>query len=208
MTSYWSIFLFAVLLLVLISGAIVFLSWMAIQRWLNMERMRQNVSQKLASNVVLSVKDIACIGRGFNLSAKNSRDVIYKLYVQANDPVSFESLKSLISDIESEEPFDELPDEIKPALARIEKLLESSSAAADKNILKPISTTLFKYVELKAEQDDAKKQIYRAYAVTIIAFVVGIMSFYFTLKSPSESDIKKTLEQVLSQQVASCPAKK
>jgi hypothetical protein len=207
-THFGLILLLAAFYLLVIAGAVVFLSWMEIQRRINMERMRKNVSEKLAANVTLSVKDIACIGRGFDLSAQSSRDVIYKLYVEANDPVSFEALKALIADIESEEPFDELPDEVKPSLYRIGKLIESSSAVSDKNILLPISTTLNKYVELKAEQEKAKSQIYRAYAITIISFVVGAMSFYFMLKSPSEGDIKKVMEQVLAEQATSSPAKK
>lgn len=209
MTHFGLILLLASLYMLVIAGAVVFLSWMTIQRRINMERMRLNVSKKLAANVMLSVKDVACIGRGFDLSAQSSRDVIYKLYVEANDPASFEALKTLIADIESEEPFDELPDEVKPSLSRIGKLIESSSAVSDKNILLPISTTLNKYVELKAEQEKAKNQIYRAYAITIISFVVGAMSFYFMLKSPSEGDIKKVMEQVLSErETSNTPAKK
>lgn len=202
MTHFGLILLLASLYMLVIAGAVVFLSWMTIQRRINMERMRVNVSQKLAANVILSVKDVACIGRGFDLSAQNSRDVIYKLYVEANEPTSFEALKALIADIESDEPFDELPDEVKPSLSRIGKLIESSSAVSDKNIMLPISTTLNKYVELKAEQEKAKNQIYRAYAITIISFVVGAMSFYFMLKSPSEGDIKKVMEQVLAEREA------
>jgi hypothetical protein len=207
-STFWFILLLAVLYILVIVGAVFFLSWMEIQRRMNMESMRKNVSKKLAANVILSVKDIACIGKGFNLSAQSSRDVVYKLYVEANDPTSFEALKTLIADIESEEPFDELPDEVKPSLYRIGKLIESSSAVSDKNILMPIATTLNKYVELKAEQEKAKNQIYRAYAITIISFVVGAMSFYFMLKSPSEGDIKKVMEQVLSDRATSSPTEK
>jgi hypothetical protein len=201
-THFGLILLLAAFYILLIAGAIVFLSWMEIQRRINMERMRKNVSEKLAANVILSVKDIACIGRGFDLSAQSSRDVVYKLYVEANAPASFEALKTLIAAIENDEPFDELPDEVKPSLSRIGKLIESSSAVSDKNILLPISTTLNRYVELKAEQEKSRNQIYRAYAITIISFVAGAMSFYFMLKSPSEGDIKKVMEQVLSDREA------
>lgn len=192
--------LMAIIYVLMIVSAGFFLSWMTIQRRKNMEKMIGSIRKKLAANLPLSAKDVVCIGRGFELSAKNSRDVIYKLYAEIDEPASFEAMKTLVSDIEKEEPFDDLPDEVKPSLSRIGKLIEGSSDVTDKNILLPVTTILNKYVELKAEQEKAKKQTNRAYIITIISFVVGAMSFYYTLKSPSETDIKKAMEQVLSEQ--------
>ena len=192
----------AALYVLMIGGAVVYLSWMTLQRRKNMERMRANVSKKLAANVSLSAKDVVYIGRGFDLSAKSSRDVIYKLYTDTDDLTPFSILKTLVSDIEKEEPFDELPDEVKPSLCRLGKLIENSADMSDKHILMPITATLNKYVELKSEQDKARKQTNRAYVITVISFVVGAISFYFTLKSPSEGDIKKALEQVMTERAA------
>lgn len=198
----------AVLYIVLIVGAGVFLSWMTLQKRKNKEKMRSNVIKKLAENVRLSAKDIIHIGRGYDLSPQSSRDVVFKLHADVDDPASFSTLKALVAEIEKEEPFDELPDEVKPSLSRLSKLIEQSSDSADKHILLPVTTTLTKYVELKNEQEKAKKQTNRAYVITIISFVVGAISFYFTLKSPSEADIKKAMEQVLSEKVASGPVQK
>lgn len=191
----------ATLYVVMIVGAGIFLSWMTIQKRKNKDRMRANVMKKLTSNVTLSAKDIIHIGRGFDLSSQSSRDVVFKLYADVDDAVSFTKLKDLVADIEKEEPFDELPDEVKPSLARLSKVIEQSTDSADKHILLPITTTLTKYVELKVDQEKAKKQTNRAYVITIISFVVGAISFYFTLKSPSEVDIKKAMEQVLAEKV-------
>jgi hypothetical protein len=193
----------AVLYIVLIMGAGIFLSWMTIQKRKNKERMRANVVKKLTANVMLSAKDIIHIGRGYDLSPQSSRDVVFKLHADVDDPASFSTLKALVAEIEKEEPFDELPDEVKPSLSRLSKLIEQSNDSADKHILLPVTTTLTKFVELKAEQEKAKKQTNRAYVITIISFVVGAISFYFTLKSPSETDIKKAMEQVLSERAAS-----
>jgi hypothetical protein len=187
---------------VLIVCGIIFLSWTSIQRRRNLVKLMENVSKKLAANVSLSAKDIIHIGRGFHLSPKSSGEAIYKLYTEANDPNSYAALKALISNLEKEEAFDDLPDEVKPSMMRIAKLIDHSGDPADKHILLPITTTLNKYVELKVEQEKAKKQTYRAYIITIISFMVGASSFYFTLKSPSADDIKKTVEQVLIEKSA------
>lgn len=192
----------AVFYIVMIVGACVYLSWMTIQKRKNKERMRANVVKKLASKITLSAKDIIHIGRGYDLSPQSSRDVVFKLHADVDEPESFSTLKTLVVEIEKEEPFDELPDEVKPSLSRLSKLIEQSNDTSDKHILLPITTTLTKYVELKAEQEKAKKQTNRAYVITIISFIVGAISFYFTLKSPSDADIKKAMEQVLSGKAA------
>jgi hypothetical protein len=194
----FSLFMTVIYPVFIVSG-IIFLSWTSIQRRRNIDKLMENVSKKLAANVNLTAKDIIHIGRGFYLSPKSSGEVIYKLYTAANDPNSYAALKTLVSDLEKEEAFDDLPDEVKPSMMRMVKLIDQSSDPADRHILLPITTTLNKYVELKVEQDKAKKQTNRAYVITIISFMVGAISFYFTLKSPSADDIKKTVEQVLQE---------
>jgi len=188
-------FLFFYVLLIV--GAGVYLSWMAILRKKNMSMMSNNIKNKLKANVHLTAKNIIHIGRGYNLSPQKSRDVIYNLYVTIDDKTSHTALDFLVSDIEKEEEFDDLPDEVKPAMSRIAKLLDNSTEISDKQVLAPITTKLNEYVELKAEQEKTKKQTNRAYLITIISFVVSSMSFYFTLKSPSDCEIKNVVEQVL-----------
>jgi hypothetical protein len=198
--------LFLPILYVLLTvGAGVYLSWMAIQRQKNMAMMSNNIKNKLKNNVCLSPKNIVHIGRGYNLSAKKSRDVIYNIYANIDDPASHTALDSLVSDIEKVELFDDLPDEVKPSMSRIAKLIDNSTEISDKQILTPIATKLNEYVELKAEQEKMKKQTNRAYFITMISFVVGAISFYFTLNSPSDGDIKRTIEQVFSERLANDP---
>lgn len=187
----------AIFYLAVTAGAVVFVFWMTIQRKKNMERMKSNIKNKLTASVSLTAKDITLIGRGFDLSSKNSHDAVYKLYAETDDANAFSSLKKLVEEIEKEEPFDDLPDEVKPSLSRLVKLVESSQELSDKHVLLPITSTLNKYTELKLEQEKSKKQTNRAYVITIISFVVGAISFYFTLKSPSDVEIKKAMEQVL-----------
>lgn len=195
----------AVFYIAVMAGAIVFVFWMTIQKRKNMESMKGNIKQKLSSSVSLSAKDITLIGRSFDLSPKSSRDVIYRLYAEVDEPTTFSVLKKLVVEIEKEEPFDELPDEVKPSLSRLLKIIESSQDDSDKHILLPITSTLNKYTELKSEQEKVKKQTNRAYIITIISFVVGAISFYFTLKSPSDVDIKRAMEQVLIERSATNP---
>ena len=202
MTVNWTTFSLISVYILMVAGAGIYLSWMTIQRKKNLEKMMENIMGKLAANVTLTAKEVVHLGRGFDLSPKLSGDAVYRLYTQANDVESYEKLKTLVTDIEREEAFDELPDEVKPSLSRLGKLVEQSNEPSDKHILLPLTTTLGKYVELKAEQEKAKKQTARAYIITVISFLVGTVSFYYTLKSPSEADIKRDMAQVLNEKGA------
>lgn len=179
-------------------GAGFFLSWMTIQRKKNMDGMKDNIRQKIAASIPLSAKDVVYIGRGFSLSPASSRSVVYRLFSAVSDAKDYQSLKDLIVEIEKEEPFEDLPDEVKPSLSRLTKIIESTSDESDKHVLLPITSTLNKYVELRAEQEKFKKQNTRAYVISIVSFVVGAVSFYFTLKSPGEPEIRHAVEQALA----------
>lgn len=172
----------------------IFISWITIQRRKNAEAMRKNIHAKLESNIQLSSKDVVNIGKSFDLTAFQARKVIYKIFRDAEDKATFESLKNLVQEIEIEEPFDDMPDEVKPSLARLSKIIEESAEESDKHILTPITGTLSKYVELRSEQEKLKKQTNRAYVVTIVSFVIGAISFYFTLSSPSAKDIANEIQ--------------
>lgn len=186
-----------VMYLVIIFGSVVFLSWMSIQKKKNIEKAKDCIRSKIIGKLSITAKEVIYIGRGFDLSPTNSRDAVYKLFSEINSIEGYEKLKVLVAEIEKDEPFDELPDEVKPSLSRVAKLIDASTDSSDKNIILPITSTLNKYVELKAEQEKSKRQTSRAYMITIISFVVGAIGFYFTLTSPGEKEMKQALEQVL-----------
>lgn len=172
----------------------VFFSWLTIQRRKNAEAMRKNVLSKLSSKIELTAKDIVHIGRAFDLTANQARQVIYKIYSEVNESNEFKKFQELIRDIEKEEPFDGLPDEVKPSLIRLTKLSENSGEESDRHIVSPIVQTLNKYVDLKSEQEKLKKQTNRAYFITIISFIFGAVSTYFTISAPTATDIAKEIQ--------------
>lgn len=198
--SFFNIVVAGSYILIMIAFAI-FMSWLTIQRRKNADAMQKNVHAKMAFGIQLSAKDIVNIGKSFDLTAFQSRKVIYKIFREADTKETFENLKKLVQEIESEEPFDDMPDEVKPSLARLTKIAEDSGEDSDKHLLAPVLGVLSKYVEQKSEQEKLKKQTNRAYVVTIISFIVGAISFYFTLTSPSAKDIAKEIQATTNGQV-------
>lgn len=182
---------------VIMFGLIMF--WLSIQRVRNAEAMRKNIQAKLMLGIKLTSKDVVNIGKSYGLSAFQSRKVIYKVFRDADNAELFGIINSLINEIEIEEPYDGLPDEVKPSLVRLTKISKDSNEEGDKHILSPIINTLNKYVELKSEQEKLKKQTNKAYILTIISFVVGAVSFYFTLMSPSAKEIATEMQSIESQ---------
>lgn len=202
MTAEFSTYIVAAIYSLVTASGIVYLSWINIKRRKSRESMRSNIEKKLQANVTLTAKDIIHIGRGLGLSPQDSRNAVFGLHAQVDDKATFSTLRALTSELEKEELFDELPDEVKPSLSRISRLIEQSVDSADKNVLLPLTTTLAKYVELKAEQEKAKQQTYRAYVITIISFVIGSVSFYYTLRSPTAADIKMEMQKVMADRQA------
>jgi len=161
--------------------------------------MQQFILQKINDGVDMTAKDVVYIGRGLKLSPVSSREVVFQTLVSNPDSKIFTSINRLIENIEKEEPFDELPDEVKPSLSRLSYILEKPENSVDRHILSPITAVLAKYVDLKAEHEKSKRHTYRAYLITIVSFLVGSISFYYTLNTPSASDIRQTMEQVLTE---------
>ena len=175
--------------------AIGFTAWVFIVKRKHMALMKKNVLEKLSSGFELTSKDIVHIGRGFGLSPYQSRNIIYKIHSDIKDKDEFYRLKSLIEDIEKEEPFDELPDEVKPSLIRLTAITSSSDSESDRHLLSPIVHTLSKYMDMQSEQENLKKKTNRAYILTVVSFFIGAISFYFTLQSPSAEQIATEIQK-------------
>lgn len=158
--------------------------------------LKSNLKQKINSEIDLTASDIISIGKAFNLSPNQSRKVLYGIYGEINDKDGFSKLKNLVLDLEKEEPLDNLPEEVKPSMLRLQELSESSNLLSDKSILAPISHALNKYVELQIEEIKLRKKTNRAWLLTITSFIIGLVSFYFTATAPTADDIASKLQQL------------
>src|SRR5690606_394556 len=100
--SFFNIVITGSYILMIIAFAI-FMSWLTIQRRKNADAMQKNVHAKMASGIQLTAKDVVNIGKSFDLTAFQSRKVIYKIFREADNKETFESLKRLVQEIEAEE---------------------------------------------------------------------------------------------------------
>ena len=188
--SVFGLYAFAILLFV------AFAFWYVKKREESIKLLQADLKIKLEKGFNLSSQDIVLVGRAYNLSAANSRLALYRVYKDLTDLESFEKLKKLVSEILKEEPFDTMPDEVKPSLARISALTSTSSTETDKHLLTPITNILTKYQDLVEEQKKTKKQTYIAYVVTLVSFVFGTVSLYYSISAPTAAEIAGELSKV------------
>ncbi|CAK2110800.1 conserved hypothetical protein [Vibrio crassostreae] len=184
--------LYAIVLIVFF-GLII---WSVRKQEENRKRLQADLKSKLESGFNLTSQDIVLIGRAHNLSPSNSRLALYRVYKGISDSGSFEKLKKLVSEIHKEEPFDTMPDEVKPSLSRILELTSNTTSETDKHLLTPVTNLLTKYQELVEEQRKTKKQATIAYLITIVSFVIGAVSLYYAITAPTAADIATQLSHM------------
>lgn len=188
---YFLGFLLAVLL-----SMMGFVVWLVRVNTKKMAKLQTDLKTKIESGVELDSQDIVLLGRAYHLSPADSRTALYSIYKDISSPESFRNLKELVSVIHKDEPFDTMPDEVKPSLLRISYLTSNSPEISDKHILTPITNILIKYMEVLEEQKKSKKQTYIAYIFTIVGFFVGLLGLYFAFTAPSAAQIAEQLNQL------------
>ena len=174
---------------------VVFVFWNVRKREESKKQLQEDLKRKIENGFNLTSQDIVLLGRAYDLSASNSRLALYHVYKDIADSESFEKLKKLVSEIHKEEPFDTMPDEVKPSLSRISALTATSSAETDKHLLTPITNILTKYQDLVEEQKKTKKQAYIAYVITLVSFVFGAISLYYAITAPTAAEIANELSK-------------
>ncbi|PSV52023.1 hypothetical protein [Photobacterium sp. GB-1] len=192
MSDYLKYGVFA-LYAVLFIGIFVLALWVKRTRERRINQLQEDLKSKIEAGFKLTSKDIVIIGRAYELSAKSSREALYRVYKSIKHPEEFEKLKDLVAEIEKEEPFDTMPDEVKPSLLRVSELSYKSGEESDKHILTPITNILTKYQELLEEQKKMRKQTNIAYTLTIVSFIVGAVSLYFAVTAPTANEIATQL---------------
>ncbi len=189
--KYGIFWLYALIILLFV----VFVFWNVRKREESKKQLQEDLKRKIENDFNLTSQDIVLLGRAYDLSASSSRLALYRVYKDIADSESFEKLKKLVSEIHKEEPFDTMPDEVKPSLSRISALTATSSAETDKHLLTPITNILTKYQDLVEEQKKTRKQAYIAYVITLVSFVFGAISLYYAITAPTAAEIASELSK-------------
>lgn len=161
------------------------------------EDLKNGILNKIKSGIEVSAIDVNVMSRATGLSQKSVSECISQLLLVENDKETYEKIRILSTDFNKIEPYENLPDEVKPSLMRIQELIEASNRQSDMALLNPIQRNLASYAEQKNEYDANKKRSKWFNFITIIGFVVGIIGLYFTLNTPDSKDIEKIINKAI-----------
>ncbi|WP_158530070.1 hypothetical protein [Delftia acidovorans] len=194
-----SITLFSAYGIIFLIGG-VGISFVTLEKRKARRSLRESISKKMTGGIQLSAADIITMAKGVGLQRPSVNRIVYKLLHDTYDPQLFQQLKALSGQLEKEEPFDDLPEEVKPSLIRLTELCDGSQQKSDQFLLTPIQKTLGSYVELKAEAEKTKKQTKWVNTIGIVSFIIGTWGFYLTWKSPDAKDIEAAVARALNTQ--------
>ena len=158
-------------------------------------KLKDQIRKKLQGGVKLEAYEVADIGRGLNLSAAQSTNALYELYSEAEDQAQHNQFKYLISEVNRAAPFESLPEEVRPSLARLSMICNETSLESDKELLHPITKVLSEYQEMKRDHASIKKQSRVSYVVALISFFVGVVGLILAFTGPSKEFIAQEVSK-------------
>lgn len=160
--------------------------------------LKLNLLEKFKASIPLSINDVINMAKGADLARPSVGKCLNQLLSDTNDPHIFKEIQRLTAELEKEEPFDDLPEEVKPSLVRLVELCEASPVKSDKYLLSPVQKTLGSYVELKAEVEKNRTKAKWVNIAGIVSLIVGMWSFYLTWKSPDVKDIEAAVKRAVA----------
>ena len=161
------------------------------------QQLKSSILAKLGNGIQLAPNDLTTMAKGLSLARVSVTKCLSQLIVETDDQALFEKLRTLAAALEKTEPFEDLPQEVKPSLVRLQELIESSAQKSDVHLLSPLQRSLGAFVELKAEVESSKKVAKWMNLISIIGFIVGLWGFYFAWKSPDVKDMETVVKNVM-----------
>lgn len=161
----------------------------------DLERLKDRIRVKVENGVTLSAPEIANIGRGLYLPSALAIRSVYQLYAEAEDEETHEIYKALIEEFNRTEPFESLPEEARPSLARLSILCRESTQSSDRELLHPLTKLLSEYQEMKREHGTIRRQGRISYVVALISFFIGVVGVVLAFTGPSKTFIQEELQK-------------
>jgi len=181
-----------------ISIFIVVMTTMWIKKRRSRIELQESIVEKFKSNILLRINDVINMAKGFDLARPSVGKCLNQLLGKTNNPAAFNELQRLVAELDKEEPFDDLPQEVKPSLIRLMELCDASTVSSDRHLLSPVQKTLSTYVELKAEVEKNRSRTKWINVAGIVSLIIGMWSFYLTWKSPDTKDIEAAVRHAIS----------
>ena len=163
------------------------------------KRLYQNVLEKFKGNINLTVDDVWSIGRGMGVARADSIEVLYMLMVEAKEQKHLDTIRQLLGNLNKKAPYEDLPDDVKPAVIRLSEICSEAKLESDKSLLIPIQRSLSEYKIMLGEHQKMKKQSRVSYIVGIFSFLVGIVALAIAFRGPTVADVRETVTSAIQE---------
>lgn len=155
--------------------------------------LKGQIKKKIEGGIVLEANEISDIGRGLRMSPGSAVESLYELYAESGTTEEHTKYKKLIDDLNRTEPFETLPEESRPSLARLAELCAGSSQLSDRELLQPITKQLGEFQDMKRDHATIKRQNKISYVIALVSFFIGILGIILSFTGPSKSFIEASL---------------
>ena len=171
--------------------------------------LRAVILKKLQAGIDLSAQETRTMAKGSAIPRLSVNKLVYRLLHDTNDPAMYAKIRSLSLQLEKEEPFDELPEEVKPSLLRLVELCDASPQRSDHALLSPIQKSLSSFVELKVQVEKSKRFAKWVNVAGMASLIIGVWGVYLSWKSPGIKEIEAVVIHAVRESAlppASAPA--
>lgn len=184
---------FSVIYIGIIFLIFIFFLSLIIKDCYNRNKFISAIERKLKNSEIIDIKDIVSMQEALSISKIMARKYIKTLHLKPDFDQQSDKLRDLIDKLQEDKPFDNCPIETRGILVKLKSILNET----EQGILNPIVKSLEELNINREENRKIKKRSYIAYVVGMISFIMGGISLYFTLKSPTIDDIKITIQQTI-----------
>lgn len=155
----------------------------------NKLRLRAAIQAQVQQGFDVTAEYVRKMAHGLGINRSAVPRVVNRILSDLSDTATGNAVFALSQQLEKEEPFNDLPEEVRPSLMRLVELCDSSDTKSDRLLLSPIQRSLNAYVELQAQMKKGRKLNTIINCIGVIGFFVGLWSAYATLQSPTAGQI-------------------
>lgn len=198
------IILYGIIFIVIVPFG-VYMTWRESR---NKLQLRAAIQTQVHQGLDVTADYVRKMAHGLGINRTAVPRVVNRILSDISDAATSKAVFALSQQLEKEEPFNELPEEVRPSLMRLVELCDSSGTKSDHLLLSPIQRSLNSYVELQAQVKRGRRMNMIINGVGVISLFVGLWGAYATLQSPTAGQIAMEVARTMQNCAASnadCP---
>lgn len=150
------------------------------------EKLGAVVLDRLAADIPVSRADVHRFANALELSQSEAQNALEQLYSEETSetitPEVLDRIAQLLGELEMQQPYENLPAEVRQSLVRMNRLVRSASQDNQDvdMMLSPIVNALHNYVELADQKKRQVVHLFAAYAISVASMILGGAALFYS----------------------------